>query len=47
MKFLQLIQQDKTAYKFDGPLKFKFTKPLESNEVRLHFVTELVETLAK
>ena len=47
MKFLQLIQQDKTAYKFDGPLKFKFTKPLESNEARLQFVTELVETLAK
>ena len=47
MKFLQLIQQDKTAYKFDGPLKFKFTKPLENNEARLQFVTELVETLAK
>ncbi|WP_448906487.1 transcription-repair coupling factor, partial [Haemophilus parahaemolyticus] len=47
MKFLQLIQQDKTAYKFDGPLKFKFTKPLESNGARLQFVTELVETLTK
>ena len=47
MKFLQLIQQDKTAYKFDGPLKFKFTKPLESNEARLQFVSELVETLTK
>lgn len=47
MKFLQLIQQDKTAYKFDGPLKFKFAKPLESNEARLQFVSELVETLTK
>ena len=47
MKFLQLIQQDKTAYKFDGPLKFKFTKPLENNEARLQFVSELMETLAK
>ena len=47
MKFLQLIQQDKTAYKFDGPLKFKFTKPLENNEVRLQFVSELMDTLAK
>ena len=47
MKFLQLIQQDKTAYKFDGPLKFKFNKPLENNEVRLQFVSELMDTLTK
>ena len=47
MKFLQLIQQDKTAYKFDGPLKFKFTKPLENNEARLQFVSELMDTLEK
>ncbi|MCK3654814.1 transcription-repair coupling factor [Pasteurellaceae bacterium Macca] len=46
MKFLQLIQQDKQVYKFDGPLKFKFTLPLENSEERLKFVRELVEKLA-
>lgn len=47
MKFLQLIQQDKNAYKFDGPLKFKFTKSLENNDERLSFVSDLIDTLVK
>ncbi|MBF0785216.1 transcription-repair coupling factor [Muribacter muris] len=44
-RFLQLIQQEKNVYKFDGPLKFKFTKPLDSAEVRLKFITDLLEQL--
>lgn len=45
IKFLQLIQSDKNTYKFDGPVKFKFSKALENNEERLKFVTELIEKL--
>uniref|UniRef100_UPI0026047454 transcription-repair coupling factor n=1 Tax=Otariodibacter sp. TaxID=3030919 RepID=UPI0026047454 len=45
MKFLQLIQSDKNTFKFDGPHKFRFTKPMESGEERLKFVSELIETL--
>ena len=45
MKFLKLIQADKNVYKFDGPLKFRFTKPMERAEERLAFVAELIETL--
>lgn len=45
MKFLKLIQADKNVYKFDGPLKFRFTKPMERPEDRLAFVVELIEKI--
>lgn len=47
MKFLKLIQQDKNGYKFDGPQKFRFTKPLETATERLQFVSELLERIAE
>ena len=47
MKFLKLIQQDKNSYKFDGPLKFKFMKPMENSVERLQFVAELLESLSQ
>ena len=45
MKFLKLIQSDKSVYKFDGPLKFKFSLPLEEGEKRLAFVSDLLVNL--
>ena len=45
MKFLKLIQSDKLVYKFDGPLKFKFSLPLEEGEKRLAFVSDLLVNL--
>ncbi|QLB44052.1 transcription-repair coupling factor [Mannheimia pernigra] len=47
MKFLQLIQSDKGCYKFDGPLKFRFSKSLEDNAERLAFVAELLAKVAE
>ncbi|QLB42160.1 transcription-repair coupling factor [Mannheimia pernigra] len=47
MKFLQLIQSDKGSYKFDGPLKFRFSKSLEDNAERLAFVAELLAKVAE
>lgn len=47
MKFLKLIQKDKNGYKFDGPLKFKFIKPMETAAERLAFVSELLAELAQ
>ncbi|QIM62455.1 transcription-repair coupling factor [Pasteurellaceae bacterium Orientalotternb1] len=47
MKFLKLIQQDKNGYKFDGPQKFRFIRPLETVTERLQFVSELLERLTK
>lgn len=47
MKFLQLIQSDKSCYKFDGPLKFRFSKSLEGNAERLAFVAELLAKVAE
>ncbi|OOH85785.1 transcription-repair coupling factor [Pasteurellaceae bacterium 15-036681] len=46
MKFLQLIQKDKSVYKFDGPQKFRFNLPLADSAERLKFVSELIEGLA-
>ena len=45
-KLIQLIQQNPIVYRFDGPLKFKFVKPLLENKERLAFVEELVERLS-
>ena len=45
-KLIQLIQQNPIVYRFDGPLKFKFVKPLLENKERLAFVEELVGRLS-
>lgn len=45
-KFIQLIQKEPIAYRFDGPFKFKFMKDLSDNKVRLEFVVDLLRTIA-
>ncbi|KAE9542120.1 transcription-repair coupling factor [Ursidibacter maritimus] len=47
MKFLKLIQSDKQTYKFDGPHKFRFSKPMENSVERLAFVSSLIEDLSQ
>ncbi|MBN6710017.1 transcription-repair coupling factor [Haemophilus haemoglobinophilus] len=46
VKFVQLIQSQPNVFKFDGPTKFRFSKPLSSHKERLEFVRNLVEHLA-
>ncbi|KYK85451.1 transcription-repair coupling factor, partial [Aggregatibacter actinomycetemcomitans serotype d str. SA2200] len=45
MIFLQLIQRNPSVYRFDGPHKFRFSKDLTDNKVRLEFVADLVREL--
>ncbi|WKT00757.1 transcription-repair coupling factor [Gallibacterium salpingitidis] len=45
MLFLKLIQQQPKVYRFDGPLKFRFTQNFEDHQQRLNFVIELVERI--
>ena len=45
MKFITLIQQQPTVFKFDGPTKFRFNVPLNEHKVRLEFVENLLKQL--
>ncbi len=47
MKFLALIKAQPAVFKFDGPIKFRFTTNLEEPKVRLQFVENLLSTLLK
>lgn len=42
MLFLRLIQQQPAVYRFDGPLKFRFTQHFADAQQRLTFVAELI-----
>ncbi|MBE2896479.1 transcription-repair coupling factor [Pasteurellaceae bacterium HPA106] len=43
--FLTLIREDPGVYRFDGPSKFRFNKPLESAVERLAFISELLDKI--
>ncbi|MGV6989171.1 transcription-repair coupling factor [Testudinibacter sp. P80/BLE/0925] len=45
LKFLALIKQNPTVYRFDGPTKFRFSQITESAKERLEFVEALVKAL--
>ncbi|MDH2924930.1 transcription-repair coupling factor [Nicoletella semolina] len=45
-KFLQLIQANKSVYKFEGQQKFRFNLPLTNSSDRLKFVEELIAKLS-
>lgn len=45
-KLMALIAENPIIYRFDGPLKFKFVKPLAENKARLEFVEELVRRIS-
>lgn len=45
MKFLALIQQNPTVYRFDGPTKFRFTHATDTAQARIEFVENLVKSL--
>lgn len=45
IKFLKLIQSNKSIYQFDGPFKFKFTIQLDESKARLDFIIELLGSI--
>lgn len=46
MLFLKLIQQQPNVYRFDGPLKFRFTQDFSDTQQRLGFVMDLIARIA-
>ena len=44
-QLIKLIQTQPKCYKFDGVDKLKFSKPFETVDEKINFITELLEQL--